>query len=56
MNLILLEEGEAASREAALDGRRAQHIREVRLRTEEFPKNTSRKILRHKAGQERQHV
>ena len=29
MNLILLEEGEAASREAALDGRRAQHIREV---------------------------
>lgn len=34
----------------------AQRIREVRLRTAEFPKNTSRKILRHKAGQERQNV
>lgn len=34
----------------------AQRIREVRLRAEEFPKNTSRKILRHRAGQERKHV
>lgn len=30
----------------------AQHIRQVRLRDAEFPKNTSRKILRHKARKE----
>ena len=30
----------------------AQRIKTVRLRTEEFPKNTSRKILRHRAGKE----
>ena len=34
----------------------AQRIREVRLRAEEFPKNTSRKILRHKAGGEKHNV
>lgn len=31
----------------------AQHIRQVRLRDTEFPKNTSRKILRHEARKER---
>ena len=34
----------------------AQRIRAVRLRTEEFPKNTSRKILRHAAGKEKGHA
>lgn len=34
----------------------AQHIREVRLRDVEFPKNTSRKILRHEARKESNHA
>lgn len=34
----------------------AQHIRKVRLRDAEFPKNTSRKILRHEARKESNHA
>ena len=34
----------------------AQHIRQVRLRDAEFPKNTSRKILRHEARKESNHA
>ena len=34
----------------------AQHIRKVRLRDAEFPKNTSRKILRHEARKESDHA
>ena len=34
----------------------AQRIRNVKLRTEPFPKNTSRKILRHQTGKEKKDV
>lgn len=47
---------DAQVREACAALPPSQRVKTVRLRTEEFPKNTSRKILRHKVGEGSHHA